>query len=452
MIDLKPVPMMDPPEIQALRNLIETRRPRRVLEWGSGGSTLYWPAQFPEIAWYSIEHDPAYYEAVHAQAPANVTLKRADFPEYYRPEPEIEKFDLIIVDGRERLLCLSAAREILAEGGAVVLHDAGRARYAPARSLYKQVTVLHPPKAGKDPRGLWLLQDPVPVRSLSRERGVIYMCWGEPAIREAKASMNSLWRHEPDMPVLVVGDGDAVRHFIGCERVMTIDCKVDPFSSQSLFGFKAGRIKPLLAALSPFERSLYVDAETEFKQSPALGFELLERWDFVIAEAETRSLAATFSDNRNEAGETAAWLGTPHILYHNSGTLFWRRSEATSRLFELWSQEWQRYQGWDEQIALLRALLKSDVLFLNVPFTWNCRGPEGAWLVYHRFASKAARKYQALHHPSPPRKIGGSGRVMGGLVTVELSPGRYVKCRPGDEERVREHFERQKGPRAKCRP
>lgn len=275
------------------------------------------------------------------------------------------------------------------------------------------------------------------------DRGVIYMCWGDPATREAEASMRSLWKHAADMPVMVVGDKTAVRHFTNQPRVLAHLCGVDPFASQSMFGFMAGRIKPLLAGISPFERTLYVDAETEFKVSPAIGFNLLDKWDLVIAEAETRSLGTTFPSNHHEADKTASWLKTSHILYHNSGMIFWRKNVATSRLFDLWSEEWLKYKGWDEQVALLRALLRSDVLFLNVPFTWNCRGPQGAFMLYHRFASRAARKYKG--HAYTPRHTGPSNIPARPLVRVELAPGRFVRCHEGDEAKVREYFERMSG-------
>jgi hypothetical protein len=252
--------------------------------------------------------------------------------------------------------------------------------------------------------------------------------------------MKSLWKHAPDMPVMVVGDREALDHFANRPRVSTHLCKVDPFHSQSLFGFMAGRIKPLLAGISPFERTLYVDAETEFKRSPALGFDLLDRWDLVIAEAETRSLGTTFPSNHHEADATAAWLKTPHILYHNSGLIFWRKNEATLKLFDLWSDEWLRYKGWDEQVALLRALLCSDVLFLNVPFTWNCRGPVGAYMVYHRFASRAARKYRGYAYTA--RHTGPPTIPARPLVRIALGPGRSVRCYAGDEEKVQAYFKR----------
>jgi hypothetical protein len=441
-VTLKPYPMMDEPEIAALRALLEERKPRRVLEWGAGGSTLYWPSMFPEIDWWSVEHNPAYAQALKGKTPPNVTLLQLAYPAYHELKPADVGglFDLIIVDGRQRVRCLDIARDLLNPGGAAVLHDAGRERYTPARLLYQVVTVLHPPKKTKDPRGLWLLTGPRPRGEIMADRGVIYMCWGDPATREAEASMKSLWKHAAELSVMVVGDQAAVQHFKGRPRVLTHLCTVDPFANQTMTGFMAGRIKPLLASISPFERTLYVDAETEFKISPVIGFNLLDRWDFVIAEAELRSLATTFPTSHHEADKTAAWLKTPHILYHNSGMFFWRKSDAALKLFELWSEEWLKYKGWDEQVALLRALLRSDALFLNVPFTWNCRGPKGAFMLYHRFASRAARKYKGRAYTS--RNTGPMGIPGRPLVQVQLGPGRFVKCHAGDEEKVQAYFKR----------
>ena len=184
-IELKPYPMMDKPEIEALRAILEEREPARVLEWGAGGSTIYWPKLYPDIDWWSIEHNPDYAHALKGKTPPNVTLLELDYPAYHELKAEeMGTFDLIIVDGRHRVRCLDMARDLLNPGGVAILHDAGRERYAPVRDYYGSITVLSPPKKAKDPRGLWLLSEPKP-RSKPINRGVIYICWGDPAIREA---------------------------------------------------------------------------------------------------------------------------------------------------------------------------------------------------------------------------------------------------------------------------
>jgi len=265
-------------------------------------------------------------------------------------------------------------------------------------------------------------------------RGLIYICWGEKAIREAEESMASLWQVAPGLPVFVVGDEAAEQHFRRQGKLAGFARpNVDPFQPDRAAGFQflAGRVKPLLHGLSPFDETLYVDADSEFVASPALGFALLAKWDFVVAETETRSLANGIAGTR-ECHWTAKWLGTPHLLYHNSGMLFWRRNEATARLFALWAEEWQRFEGWDEQVALLRALLRSEALYLTVPHTWNCREGAKAVLLHHWFGTKKAR--QTVQRPAAqPRRPTR-------LIHVEIAPGRSVCCRPEEAEMYRERF------------
>ena len=212
--------------------------------------------------------------------------------------------------------------------------------------------------------------------------GVIYMAWGDNAIKQTQDSIWSLRRLDQNCPVRVVGPAAAEKSFSPGE-FHKVD--LDPFNENGPKGFKflAGRIKPLLAGISPFDLSLYVDADTCFLKSPKVGFDLLDRWDVVLSETQTRSLAPGGVAGEKESRETVAMIGSKHILYHNSGMIFWRRNERTARLFDLWGEEWLRYQGWDEQVALLRALFRSSVSFLTVPYTWNCHSSKEAYLLHH---------------------------------------------------------------------
>ena len=276
--------------------------------------------------------------------------------------------------------------------------------------------------------------------------GVIYMAWGENAVQQADESIRSLWKHDRAYAVMVVGNEETGNWFKDRKNVQFHQVDVDPFDPSKAKGYKflAGRIKPLLAGISPFERTLYVDADTMFKRSPKVGFDLLDRWDVALAETQTRSLVEGVAGVK-ECLATADWVGTKHILYHNSGMIFWKRNEHTSKLFDLWSEEWKRYKGWDEQVALLRALIRSDCMFLTLPHTWNCYSDRESHLLHHWFGGGQARiekkagRNRIAERPQDARK----------LVKVEISPGRFAKCHAGDEEKVKEHFrkllERRKG-------
>lgn len=279
-------------------------------------------------------------------------------------------------------------------------------------------------------------------------RGVIYMCWGAQAIQQAKESIESLHLYYADLDVVVVGDDNTLLAFEGT-NIHVIKIDVEPFNYGSSPGhkFMAGRIKPLLASVSPFDETLYVDADTVFKSSPKCGFDMLDRWDFVVAETETRSLASTIA-GVSESNYTAKWVKTPHLLYHNSGMIFWRKNDATKRLFELWSKEWLRFENWDEQVALLRALLRSDAVFQTVPYVWNCRNRREAFMLHHWFGTGHARTSgnsgSKLHFSNRQR----NGNVSTQMVIVEVAPGRTVKCYAGDEQRVMDHYKQIKGRRS----
>ena len=156
-------PMMDKPEIDAVVKTLTHLEPERVLEWGGGGSTCYYPQHSAASEWLTIEHDPAYFAALCEQVPPWVTVLHLALPEYYElKRHHLGLFDLIFVDGapKSRQRCLQRARRLLRPSGVVILHDAHHPPYQEAaREWFARITELVPPNAdGK--RGLWLLREP----------------------------------------------------------------------------------------------------------------------------------------------------------------------------------------------------------------------------------------------------------------------------------------------------
>ena len=143
-------PWMAAVEIQIMDSLFKTQRPKRVLEWGAGGSTLYWPQLHRPIEeWVAIEHNEAFAEAVRGQTDAKVEVLQLNAPQYWRWAELVAPFNMIIVDGIHRVECLEAARGLLAPRGIVVLHDSGRSAYNVAWEIYPFSEVLY---AGEIPR------------------------------------------------------------------------------------------------------------------------------------------------------------------------------------------------------------------------------------------------------------------------------------------------------------
>ncbi len=113
---------------------------KTILEYGSGGSTL-WLAQIaPEAKIVSVEHDEKWFRRVFAAyhalrglgmlEPPYATLVHTSVDRYAR-QPADGPFDMILIDGAHetRDACLRGAFDLLSPGGTVFLHDAEEPDY-----------------------------------------------------------------------------------------------------------------------------------------------------------------------------------------------------------------------------------------------------------------------------------------------------------------------------------
>jgi hypothetical protein len=144
--------MMDFHSVEQMCELLGDHRDKDVLEWGCGGSTLFF-SQFAR-SWISIEHDASFGEKVSQYAgdhglPVKVELvgKRpssssaapptttttlyrnyTDAPVIHHPG---RKYDIVLDDGIERVDCADSVllNNLLKPGGVLVIHDFERKAY-----------------------------------------------------------------------------------------------------------------------------------------------------------------------------------------------------------------------------------------------------------------------------------------------------------------------------------
>jgi hypothetical protein len=159
-------PFYTPRAIHRLQSLISKQS--RVFEWGSGASTLWYAARVGELV--SVEHDPAWYErgrsALTHRGPTQAKLlfcppgldptydwqrvwpyyaslghppRKPEFKDYMTQIDNYPEgyFQIVAIDGRERVGCLLHALPHLAKGGIVILDDSHRPKYAEFFSLLK---------------------------------------------------------------------------------------------------------------------------------------------------------------------------------------------------------------------------------------------------------------------------------------------------------------------------
>ncbi|SKB66841.1 class I SAM-dependent methyltransferase [Daejeonella lutea] len=111
-----------------------------VFEFGSGNSTLYYAKRAKKVV--SVEHDKAWYEKIAGSSPSNAEMIFCDLQsngDYSRmPSSLPGKFDIIIVDGRDRVNCCYNSLSALSETGVVVLDDSERLKYNDARVFFEK--------------------------------------------------------------------------------------------------------------------------------------------------------------------------------------------------------------------------------------------------------------------------------------------------------------------------
>ena len=144
------------------------------------------------------------------------------------------------------------------------------------------------------------------------------------------------------------------------------------------------------------------------------GFGCLDSWELAAPLWRYGVLAADVG-TKEERERTKALCFDLRVPLMEPGLLFARQCAATEQMLETWRHECEG--GANERLAFLRALCLVKPRLLTLPRSWLA--PE------------------ALAVPSGNRAATGGVR----FVHVEIAPGRYVQCLPGEEARVKAQFE-----------
>jgi hypothetical protein len=130
-----PLPWMNYAAIRVLKERL--RDDHVVFEYGTGSSTEFFSRRAMAVT--SVEHDPLWHERLHRSLPVNATviLKSHDIDgDYCRSIlASGTRYDVVIVDGVDRVHCLLRCADALTARGVVVLDDSDRAAYSPGVSF-----------------------------------------------------------------------------------------------------------------------------------------------------------------------------------------------------------------------------------------------------------------------------------------------------------------------------
>ena len=125
-----PIPWVTLPFIDFIGERLQ--RTLSVFEYGSGASTNYYARRVGKID--SVEHDHAWYVQLQGRLPASarVVLVALDRDGQYARACSHwgERYDLVVVDGRDRVNCMRHSLAQLSIGGCLMLDDSERPDYA----------------------------------------------------------------------------------------------------------------------------------------------------------------------------------------------------------------------------------------------------------------------------------------------------------------------------------
>jgi hypothetical protein len=179
-------------------------------------------------------------------------------------------------------------------------------------------------------------------------RGVIYIVWGDATNEYLDRSIASLKQHHPDLPVHV-------------QRVTPRDPK------------RGLREKCAMAALTPFDTTLYLDVDTTVMGNLDFAFEQAERFGIACAICESPWL--------RRYGQ-----GARDLIEYNTGVIFFSRSAR--KVMDRWDQladiapaasQWTKLDNvirggeYDDQASFGATLREMDFNPFVLPMNYNFR-------------------------------------------------------------------------------
>jgi hypothetical protein len=149
------------------------------------------------------------------------------------------------------------------------------------------------------------------------------------------------------------------------------------------------------------------------------GLEIVTTWE-VAAPLWRYNVLAADVGGPGERSRTERVIRDLRVPLYAPELLFARNCEGARALIETWRAECE--EGGDERLAFLRAMYRIKPRLCPLPTTW----------LHAVELPGAAGVSRTRQQPGAPQN----------LVNVEIMPGRYVRCKPGEEAAVKARFER----------
>ena len=186
----------------------------------------------------------------------------------------------------------------------------------------------------------------------NNQRGVVYVATGENHLRAAIRSAQSVCKRCPDLLIHLFADAKPEKFMAGAPS---------PFHSCAGIENPHPRSKVDCLFHSPYDETLYLDADTEVVADIREVFILLEKFDMALAHHAIRN-TPTFSWKRELP---------PSFPEFNSGVILFRKNPGVIGLLQAWSQAYHEAGFGPDQITLRELLWESNLKLALLPPEYN---------------------------------------------------------------------------------
>ena len=201
--------------------------------------------------------------------------------------------------------------------------------------------------------------------------GCIFVAFGRPYLIQALNSVQSLRKVSPSVPVCVLTNSllEPPSAFADWDRNNDIWIYVEASDNQNRL------FKTDLLRYTPFEKTLYLDCDTEVLQDVTSMFGFLCHWDIAFRLKEEGYSPQKEKGRQTVLNGKAAIFELPHW---NSGVFLFKANPRVEEFFALWNKHFRAGKIQYDQVALVEAIFRSSCRILSLDARWNAGKSWGA--------------------------------------------------------------------------
>jgi len=219
-------------------------------------------------------------------------------------------------------------------------------------------------------------------------KGVVFVAFGYKYLMMTAHSAVSVKQTNPDLDVAVLTNLKLNRDFLWHDRKL-----FDHVVHFDLENKDNRLIKTNLYEHSPFDRSLFLDCDTEVVDDVSVGFKYLDRFDLAF---RPHDYPVSYKDDY----QINIGIPTKDFSHWNSGVFFFKKNEKTKAFFKTWHEAHKKFGYSMDQPSLVYAIYNNDVRVLPLNLTWNIGQP-----LLKTADRRIAENLRVLHY-RPSRRIG----------------------------------------------